>query len=96
MRKPSEMYVASRMQDMVQIRARNACFATKLHYLLFATILLGLSVLRAPRWGYDFERGLQSEVDLRKSMQNEQLEAPTGISRPQEWSQPSYHWGWDG
>ena len=31
MRKPSEMYVASRIQDMVQIRAWNACFATKLH-----------------------------------------------------------------
>ena len=34
MQKPSEMYVTSRMQNIVQIRAWNACFATKLHFSL--------------------------------------------------------------
>ena len=51
MRKPLEMYVASRMQNMVQIRAQNACFATKLHIFVFAIILLGFSALRAPTVG---------------------------------------------
>ena len=32
MRKPSEMYVALRMHNMMQICAQNACFATKLHF----------------------------------------------------------------
>ena len=37
MRKTSEMYVASGMQHMVQIRPRNACLATKSHSVfLFA------------------------------------------------------------
>ena len=48
MRKPSEMHVALRMQNMAHIRAQNAYFATKLHFGSFATILLGLSALRAP------------------------------------------------
>ena len=33
MRKPSEMYAASRMQNMVQIRTQNPCLATKLHFI---------------------------------------------------------------
>ena len=46
------MYVASRMQNTVQIRAWNACFATKLDILFFvAAILLDLSALRAPTVG---------------------------------------------
>ena len=35
MRKPSEMYVAPRMQNMVQIHAHNACFASKLDFASF-------------------------------------------------------------
>ena len=52
MRKLSGMYIASRMQNMVQIRARNACIATKILFDLFvAAILLGRSALRAPTVG---------------------------------------------
>ena len=50
--RPLEMYVASRMQNRVQIRARHASFATKLHFTCFvATIILRLSALRAPTVG---------------------------------------------
>ncbi len=51
MRKPPETYRASRMQNMVQIRARNVGFTT-LHIFDFVeTFLLGLSALRAPTVG---------------------------------------------
>ena len=50
MRKPSEMYVASRMQDMVQIHAWNACFATKLHVVfLFRNNSFGALGVGAPK-----------------------------------------------
>ena len=46
------MCVALRMQNMVQIRAWNACLATKLHLFFFvATTLLGLSALRGSTVG---------------------------------------------
>ena len=58
MPRPLEMYIASRIQNMVQIRARNACFATKLYFCFFflfsATIIPGLSALRAPHGGVFF------------------------------------------
>ena len=47
MRKPLEMYVASRMQHIVQIRAWDACFASKLFLIFVATIIWGGSALRA-------------------------------------------------
>ena len=59
MRKPSEMYVASGMQNMSKIRAWNACFTT-LHIFdifdkLFVFLLFG-SLLMAPRWGLSTPR----------------------------------------
>ena len=51
MRKPLRKCVASRMPNMVQIRARNACRATKLHIYL-----LWLSALRATTVGPDTSR----------------------------------------
>ena len=51
MGKPLEMYVASRMQNMVQIRARNVGFTTKLLFRLFCILSLGALVVESPQEG---------------------------------------------
>jgi len=49
---PLEMVTASLMQDMVQIRGENIYLVTKLLCYFLEQVLLGLSALRAPRWGH--------------------------------------------
>ena len=52
MRKPLEMYVDLRMQNMVQIRKKkNSHFVTNLLFEIFGRLPLGLSALRAPHGG---------------------------------------------
>ena len=41
MRKSSEMYIVSRVQNMGQICARNGCVATKLHFGMFCNNSFG-------------------------------------------------------
>ena len=49
MRESLEMYTASRMQHMVQIRKKNIYFVTNLPFcFFFEKVPLGLSALRAP------------------------------------------------
>ena len=50
MRKPFELYVASRIQIMVQIRSRDVCFATKLHYY-FCSNSFGARGVESPHGG---------------------------------------------
>ena len=45
------MYQTLRMQRIVQVRTRNVCFTTRLLFLFFERILLGLSALRAAHGG---------------------------------------------
>ena len=51
MQKPLEMYTASRMQNMWQIRKKSAHSLTNLLFKLFEKVLLGRSALRAPAEG---------------------------------------------
>ena len=51
MREPLEIVTASRMQNMVEIRKKNTCFVTILHFRFFEKVLLGLSAFRAPTVG---------------------------------------------
>ena len=56
MREPLEMFTASLMQNMVQIRKKNMYFATKLLFGILEKVLLGLSASRAPTVGPSFIR----------------------------------------
>ena len=51
MREPLEIYVASRMQNMVQIRAKNLYFVTNLHFLLFLKGSFGALGVESPNGG---------------------------------------------
>ena len=44
---PLEMHVASRMQNMVQVRKTNVYFVTNLLFDIFGKVFLGLSAVRA-------------------------------------------------
>ena len=50
MRKPSEMYTVSRIQNMVQTHKKNAYFVSNL-FVYFLKKKIGLSALRAPHGG---------------------------------------------
>ena len=52
MREPLRMITATLMQDMVQISKKNAYLETHFVFLNFGKVFLGLSALRAPRWGH--------------------------------------------
>ena len=66
MRKPLEMYVTSRMHNIVQIRARNGCFAARL--FLKHSLLLGFSRLLKARSSVGAELALNpiEKKDSRK------------------------------
>ena len=51
MRKPPEMYVASGMQNMVQIRARNVCFTTLHIFDFFRNFSFGALGVESPHRG---------------------------------------------
>ena len=51
MRKPLEMYIASRMQNMVQIRARSVGFTTKLLFDIFPNFSFGALGVESPHGG---------------------------------------------
>ena len=51
MRKPPETYRALRMQNMVQIRARNVCFTTLHIFDIFPNFSFGALSLESPHRG---------------------------------------------
>ena len=60
MGKPLEMYVLIFLQSMVQIRARNVGFTTKILFRFFCILSLGALVAESPQEGaIDYEIVIQ-------------------------------------
>ena len=69
MRKPSGIYGASRMQNMVQIRAWSACFATKLHIYFLQQFFWRSQRGKPPRWGHSTSPSTQIQVQVQVQAQ---------------------------
>ena len=70
MGKPLEMYVLIFLQSMVQIRARNVGFTTKILFRFFCILSLGALVAESPQEGaiqQKWEMILSGRVGLRQS-----------------------------
>ena len=65
MRKSSEMYVASRQQNMVQICAWNTCFATKLHFDSFCSNSFWALCVESPHGGaIHYQRIAKTQLNI--------------------------------